>query len=86
MVLTGQQWLLKGITFNGASTGIVATAYDLVCLHCSFSNGAVGIDASSIWGSLTVIDTTGANLGTLITSSISGAAMLEMPLSLRMFR
>jgi hypothetical protein len=74
MVLSGQQWALKGITFNGATTGILATAFELVCVHCSFSNGAVGIEASGVSGSLTVIDSTGYNLGTLVSSSNAGGS------------
>jgi glucan 1,3-beta-glucosidase len=72
--LSGQQWILKSIAIDGANTGIVAGAFDLVCLHCSFSNGAVGIDASGVSGSLTVIDSAAINLGTLISSSNPGGS------------
>jgi glucan 1,3-beta-glucosidase len=74
MALSGQQWVLKGVNFDGANTGIVAGAFDLVCLHCGFSNGAVGIDASAVSGSLTVIDSAGDNLGTLISSTNGGGS------------
>jgi glucan 1,3-beta-glucosidase len=72
MQLSGQQWLLKGISIDGAHTGIQAGGFDIVCLHCSFQHGAVGIDASGVSGSLTVIDSSGGSMGTLISSSNSG--------------
>jgi glucan 1,3-beta-glucosidase len=72
--LSGQQWVLKGITINGANTGIKAGAFNIVCLECSFQNGAVGIDASGVSGSLTMIDSTGNYLGTLVTSTNSGGS------------
>lgn len=74
MELSGQQWILKGITVNGANTGIKAGAFNLVCLECSFQNGAVGIDASGVSGSLTVIDSKGDSLGTLVTSTNGGGS------------
>ncbi|RFU32374.1 Beta-glucosidase/Glucan 1,3-beta-glucosidase/Glucan endo-1,3-beta-D-glucosidase, partial [Scytalidium lignicola] len=72
--LSGQQWILKGITINGANTGIKAGAFQIVCLKCSFENGAVGIDASGVSGSLTMIDSTGNSLGTMVTSTNSGGS------------
>jgi glucan 1,3-beta-glucosidase len=73
MELSGQQWILKGITINGANVGIKAGAFELVCLDCNPSNGATGIDASGISGSLTVIDSSGNSLGNMIVSSNAGA-------------
>lgn len=72
MSLSGQQWILKGITINGATTGIKAGGFDVVCLQCSFQNAATGIDASGVSGSLTVVDSSGGSLGSLISSSNSG--------------
>jgi glucan 1,3-beta-glucosidase len=72
MDLSGQQWILKGISIDGAHTGIRVGGFDVVCLHCSFQHAAVGIDASGVSGSLTVIDSTGNSVGTLISSSQSG--------------
>lgn len=74
MALGGQQWILKNIVINGANTGIVAGAFNLVVQGCTFENGAVGIEASGVSGSLTVIDTTGSNMGTLISSNTAGGS------------
>lgn len=74
MELSGQQWILKGITINGANVGIKAGAFQLVCLDCNLSNGATGIDASGISGSLTVIDSSGNSLGNMIVSSNAGGS------------
>ncbi|KAF7139730.1 hypothetical protein CNMCM5793_007665 [Aspergillus hiratsukae] len=74
MELSGQQWILKGITTNGANVGIKAGAFQIVCLDCNLSNGATGIDASGISGSLTVIDSSGTSLGNMIVSSNAGGS------------
>lgn len=74
MELSGQQWILKGITINGANVGIKAGGFQLVCLDCNLSNGATGIDASGISGSLTVIDSSGNSLGNMIVSSNAGGS------------
>lgn len=74
MDLSGQQWILKGININGANVGIKAAGYDLVCLQCTFQHGQTGIDASGVSGSLTVIDSSGSSLGTLVGSSTSSGA------------
>ncbi len=72
MQLNGQQWILKDITINGAHVGIAAGGFNLVCLQCNLQNGAVGIDASGVSGSITVIDSSGLSLGTFISSSSPG--------------
>ncbi|KAL3471491.1 pectate lyase superfamily protein-domain-containing protein [Aspergillus californicus] len=72
--LSGQQWILKGININGANIGIRVNAFQLVCLDCTLQNGATGIDASGISGSLTVIDSSGSYLGNMIISSNSGGS------------
>ncbi|KKK12676.1 putative exo-beta-1,3-glucanase [Aspergillus rambellii] len=72
--LSGQQWILKGIKINGANIGIKAGGFQLVCLDCNFQNGATGIDASGISGSLTVIDSSGSALGNMIISSNAGGS------------
>ncbi|RAH82446.1 putative exo-beta-1,3-glucanase [Aspergillus japonicus CBS 114.51] len=74
MELSGQQWILKGININGANVGIKAGAFELVCQDCTLQNGATGIDASSISGSLTVIDSTANYLGNMIISSNAGGS------------
>ncbi|KAL4866510.1 hypothetical protein BDV12DRAFT_210436 [Aspergillus spectabilis] len=74
MELSGQQWILKGININGANVGIKAGAFQLVCLDCTLQNGATGIDASGISGSLTVIDSSGSSLGNMIISSNGGGS------------
>ncbi|RAL17631.1 putative exo-beta-1,3-glucanase [Aspergillus homomorphus CBS 101889] len=74
MQLSGQQWILKGININGANVGIKAGGFELVCLDCTLQNGATGIDASGISGSLTVIDSSGSYLGNMIISSNAGGS------------
>jgi glucan 1,3-beta-glucosidase len=74
MQLSGQQWSLKNININGATTGISAGGFNLVIVDSQFQNVATGIDASGISGALTVIDSSGSSLGTLISGSSSGSA------------
>lgn len=74
MKLDGQQWIFRNVRFQGTATGVVAGGTDIVFLGCSFKNGKVGIDAEGTSGSLTVIDSHGSGLGSLITSSDSGNA------------
>lgn len=74
MTLSGQQWVFKGLTFQGTKTGIVTGGTDIVFLGCQFQNGKLGIDASGTSGSLTVIDSTGSGMETFIVSGSSGTA------------
>ncbi|KAL3484993.1 pectate lyase superfamily protein-domain-containing protein [Aspergillus germanicus] len=74
MELSGQQWILKGININGANIGIKAGGFELVCLACTLQNGATGIDASGISGSITVIDSSGTSLGNMLISSNAGGS------------
>ncbi|PKY07913.1 putative exo-beta-1,3-glucanase [Aspergillus campestris IBT 28561] len=74
MKLDGQQWVFRNVKFEGTATGVVAGGTDIVFLGCSFQNGKVGIDAKGTSGSLTVIDSHGSGLGSLITSNDSGNA------------
>lgn len=74
MSLSGQQWVFKNITIISATTGVVAGGTNLVFVGCTFKNVETGINANGISGSLTLIDSTGSNLGSLITSYDSGNA------------
>lgn len=74
MNLSGQQWVFKGLTFQGTKTGVVTGGTDIVFLGCTFQDGDLGIDGSGTSGSLTVIDSRGSNMGTLIVSGDSGNA------------
>lgn len=74
MKLDGQQWVFRNVRMKGTATGVVAGGTDIVFLGCSFQNGKVGIVADGTSGSLTVIDTHGSGLGSLITSNDSGGA------------
>ena len=74
MNLAGQQWVFKGITFRGTKTGVVAGGTNIVFLGCTFENGELGIDASGTAGSLTVVDSQGSNMHTLIRSHESSKA------------
>lgn len=74
MSLAGQQWVFKGLQFQGTKTGVVTGGTDIVFLGCTFQNGALGIDASGTSGSLTVIDSTGYGLENFIVSGDSGNA------------
>lgn len=74
MSLSGQQWLFKGLKFQGTKTGVVTGGTDIIFLGCEFENGELGIDASGTSGSLTVIDTKASNLQTFIVSGDSGNA------------
>lgn len=74
MKLSGQQWVFKNISFSGTTTGVQAGGTDIVFLGCRFEQGTLGIDAQGTSGSLTVVDTTGVGMGTLISSSSSNTA------------
>lgn len=74
MNLAGQQWVFKGLTFQGTKTGVVTGGTDIVFLGCTFQDGELGIDGSGASGSLTVVDTKGSNMGKLIMSGDSGKA------------
>ncbi|RAL02841.1 glycoside hydrolase family 55 protein [Aspergillus ibericus CBS 121593] len=74
MKLSGQQWVFKNISFTGTTTGVQAGGTDIVFLGCHFESGDVGIDAQGTSGSLTVVDSTGVSMGTLVSSYSSGTA------------
>ncbi|KAE8355149.1 pectate lyase superfamily protein-domain-containing protein [Aspergillus coremiiformis] len=74
MKLSGQQWVLKNITFTGTTTAVVAGGFDVVFLGCQFQQGAIGINAGDISGSLTVIDSSASGLDSFIVASDSGGA------------
>jgi glucan 1,3-beta-glucosidase len=77
--LSGQQWVLKNIATNGATTGISVGAFDLVCHSCHFSNGATGIDATGVSGSVTMIDSSANSVGNFLdanSNSNSGNAIV----------
>lgn len=72
MILNGQQFVLKGTSFNRCNTGIRANGFNFVVHNSSFADCTTGIDAHGVSGSLTVLDTTTANIGTLVSSSYAG--------------
>ncbi|PLB52583.1 exo-beta-1,3-glucanase [Aspergillus steynii IBT 23096] len=74
MKLSGQQWVFKSLKFTGTKIGVIAGGTDIVFLNCHFEKGDIGIDAGGTSGSLTVIDSTGADLNSLIVSGDSGNA------------
>ncbi|TQB74031.1 hypothetical protein MPDQ_005230 [Monascus purpureus] len=77
--LAGQQWVFKNMTFSGTATGVLARGFDLVFLGCHWENGHFGINAESVTGSLTVIDSSGTNLVSLLKSpdsSTSGSPII----------
>lgn len=79
MELAGQQWVFKNMTFSGTATGVLARGFDLVFLGCHWENGHFGINAESVTGSLTVIDSSGTNLVSLLQSpdsSTSGSPII----------
>lgn len=72
MELNGQQWLLKGMSFNRCTTGLkISSGFNVVVSASSFSDSFTGIDASGAWGSLTLLDSNGQNLDALVRSSNS---------------
>ncbi|KAL4897565.1 pectate lyase superfamily protein-domain-containing protein [Aspergillus ambiguus] len=74
MHLSGQQWVFRNLKFKGTTVGAVVGGTNVVFLGGSFEEGDIGIKAHDISGSLTVIDSTGNNLGTFITSYESNSA------------
>ncbi|KAK7714001.1 hypothetical protein SLS57_007288 [Botryosphaeria dothidea] len=65
---SGQQWVFKGMKFNGCTTGMQLSGNDVVVTGSTFQNLGTGIDANGIGGSLVVIDSTTASIGTFISS------------------
>jgi glucan 1,3-beta-glucosidase len=67
MNLNTQQFAIKGVTFNGTTTGVQITGCtDCTFVDCTFANAATGISASGDSGSLAVIDSTGISIGALV--------------------
>ena len=66
--INGQQWILKGMTFNRCHTGLKGGGMNLVVSNSTFVNCTTGIDASSVGGSFTCLDSVGYNLGTFVSS------------------
>src|ERR1700678_701820 len=68
MNLNTQQFAIKGVTFDGCTTGVVITGcFDCVFVDCTFENAATGISASGDSGTLALIDSTGSSVGTLVS-------------------
>jgi glucan 1,3-beta-glucosidase len=68
MNLNTQQFAIKGVTFDGCTTGVVVTGcFDCVFVDCTFENAATGISASGDSGTLALIDSTGSSVGTLVS-------------------
>ncbi|KAL2807684.1 pectin lyase fold/virulence factor [Aspergillus granulosus] len=74
MKLSGQQWVFKNIVFTGTNTGVIAGGTDVIFLGCQFNGGHTGIDATGTSGSLTVIDSSGSGLTTLVAAQNSAGA------------
>ncbi|KAI7973940.1 hypothetical protein EIK77_001351 [Talaromyces pinophilus] len=72
--LSGQQWILKNIKTSGTTTGISAGGFSVVCQACSFQYAATGIDATGVSGTITVIDSSGLDLGVFLSGTNSGGA------------
>jgi glucan 1,3-beta-glucosidase len=72
--LSGQQWILKNIKTSGTTTGIQAGGFNVVCQACSFSFASTAIDATGISGSLVVIDSSAASIGTFVKGNSNGGA------------
>jgi len=75
MKLSGQQWAFKNMTFIGCTTGVQAGGLDIVITASFFQFCATGIDASGASGSITLIDSSADNVGTLVRSFDSGNAV-----------
>lgn len=72
--LTGQQFALKGISFNRCTVGVKGDCTDLVLVDCTFTDCGTGVDATDTDGSLTVLDTSSSTTGMLINGTNSGNA------------
>lgn len=71
MNLNTQQFAIKGVTFNGTTTGVQITGCtDCVFVDCTFANAATGISGAGDSGSLTLIDSTGISIGALVRGNI----------------
>ncbi|KAK7555189.1 exo-beta-1,3-glucanase [Phyllosticta paracitricarpa] len=69
MNVTGQQWLFKGITFEGCNQAMIVGGFDVVVTHSTFTYCGTCIDASSVSGSLVIIDSVSVNSGNLVYST-----------------
>lgn len=59
----GQQYILKNIKTKGTRVGVnVQSAFNLVCLQCSFEDAHIGINSTAVSGSLVVIGSSGKNI------------------------
>ena len=67
---SNQQYNLKGITFNGCTTGIkVSGCFDCVFQSLSFDYHSVAIDMTAGGlGSIIVLDSTASNVGTFVAA------------------
>ncbi|KAL0256973.1 hypothetical protein SLS55_007783 [Diplodia seriata] len=80
MDLSGQQWLIKSVTFNGCGIGAIVDCYDCVFLDVNCLGVGICLDGSQTSGSLTVIDSYTANSGTFVSSyeSVNGSNQLVL--------
>ncbi|KAK8173215.1 putative exo-beta-1,3-glucanase [Phyllosticta citrichinensis] len=69
MNATGQQWLFKGMAFEGCNQAMVIGGFDVVVTHSTFNYCGTCIDASTVSGSLVIIDTVSMNSGNLVYST-----------------
>ncbi|EOD47062.1 putative exo-beta- - protein [Neofusicoccum parvum UCRNP2] len=69
MDLSGQQFAVKSVIFNGCAAGAIVDCFDCVFVDISCMNiGGACLDGSQTSGSLTVLDSWVTNSGTLVSS------------------
>ncbi|KAF9636830.1 Pectin lyase fold/virulence factor [Lasiodiplodia theobromae] len=80
MDLSGQQWLVKSVTFNRCGIGAIVDCFDCVFLDISCIRVGICLDGSQTSGSLTVIDSYTARSGTFVSSyqSVNGYNQLVL--------
>lgn len=68
---SNQQYMFRGITFNGCTTGIVIdNCFDCVFQDITFENVATGLDATSgSAGSIVILDSTASNVYHVISTA-----------------
>ncbi|RFU24725.1 hypothetical protein B7463_g11612, partial [Scytalidium lignicola] len=68
---SNQQYMFRGITFNGCTTGIyLQYCYDCVFQGVTFENCATGIDTTSgNMGTITILDSSATNVGSVVSTA-----------------
>jgi glucan 1,3-beta-glucosidase len=73
MALSGQQWVIQGVKFQGCNTAIdVLSAFNLVVANSSFTDCGTGIAAAQVSGSLTLLDSSATAVGSMVSSTDTG--------------